>query len=148
GRRSPPSRPCRSELGDAEERVMQEVHEALESLPLRRPDLLRQAMLIDGAWVQADDGRTMDVRNPSTGKLVARVPNGGAAETRRAVAAAAKAMAGWRSTLAKERSAVLRRLYDLMLEHIDDLAVIMTAEQGKPLAEARGETLYAAGFIE
>jgi succinate-semialdehyde dehydrogenase/glutarate-semialdehyde dehydrogenase len=117
-------------------------------LPLKQPDLLRQAMLIDGAWVQADSGRILEVRNPATGKLVARVPNGGAEETRRAIVAAERAVRGWRAALPKERSKVLRRLYELMLEHVDDLALIMTAEQGKPLSESRGEILYAAGFIE
>ncbi|MBR8067691.1 NAD-dependent succinate-semialdehyde dehydrogenase [Burkholderia ambifaria] len=105
-------------------------------------------MLIDGEWVQADSGQTLEVRNPATGELVARVPNGGAAETRRAIAAAERAMNGWRKTLAKERAKVLRTLYDLMLANVDDLALIMTAEQGKPLVESRGEILYAAGFIE
>jgi len=117
-------------------------------LALKDPGLLRQAMLIDGEWVQADSGQTLEVRNPATGELVARVPNGGAAETKRAIAAAERAMVGWRKALPKDRSKVLRTLYDLMLAHIDDLAVIMTAEQGKPLVESRGEILYAAGFIE
>ncbi|RKR31347.1 NAD-dependent succinate-semialdehyde dehydrogenase [Paraburkholderia sp. BL17N1] len=120
----------------------------LITLPLKDPSLLRQAMLIDGEWVQADSGQTLEVRNPATGELVAHVPDGGANETRRAIAAAERAMRGWRKTLPKERARVLRTLYDLMLAHIDDLAVIMTAEQGKPLVESRGEILYAAGFIE
>jgi len=117
-------------------------------LHLKDPDLLRQAMLIGGEWVQADSGETIEVRNPATGELVARVPNGGAAETRRAIAAAEKAMRTWRNTLPKERSKVLRKLFDLMHENLEDLAVIMTAEQGKPLVESRGEIVYAAGFIE
>jgi len=119
-----------------------------KQLPLKDPGLLRQAMLIDGQWVQADSGQTIEVRNPATGELVARVPNGGAAETRRAIEAAERAMKDWRKTLPKQRAIVLRKLYELMLEHIDDLATIMTAEQGKPLVESRGEILYAAGFIE
>ncbi len=118
------------------------------TLQLKDPDLLREAMLIDGQWVQADNGQTIEVRNPATGELVARVPNGGMRETQRAVAAAERAMKGWRKTLPKERSKVLRKLFDLMLENIDDLAKIMTAEQGKPLGESRGEIIYAAGFIE
>jgi succinate-semialdehyde dehydrogenase/glutarate-semialdehyde dehydrogenase len=118
------------------------------TLHLKDPDLLRQAMLIDGEWVQADSGQSIEVRNPATGELVARVPNGGTAETRRAIAAAERAMHGWRKTLPKERAKVLRKLYDLMLENIEDLAIIMTAEQGKPLVESRSEILYAAGFIE
>lgn len=120
----------------------------ITQLPLKDPDLLRQAMLIDGEWVQADSGQTLEVRNPATGDLVARVPNGGAEETRRAIAAAERAMIGWRKTLPKERAKVLRKLYELMLANLDDLAAIMTAEQGKPLVESRGEILYAAGFIE
>ncbi|MDR6447815.1 succinate-semialdehyde dehydrogenase/glutarate-semialdehyde dehydrogenase [Paraburkholderia terricola] len=118
------------------------------ALPLKDPGLLRQAMLIDGEWVPADSGETLEVRNPATGERVARVPNGGANETRRAIAAAERAMRVWRKALPKERAKVLRTLYDLMLANIDDLAVIMTAEQGKPLVESRGEILYAAGFIE
>ncbi|ATP45654.1 succinate-semialdehyde dehydrogenase / glutarate-semialdehyde dehydrogenase [Pseudomonas sp. URIL14HWK12:I8] len=118
------------------------------TLQLKDPDLLRQAMLIDGQWVPADNGQSIEVRNPATGELVAHVPNGGMRETQRAVAAAERAMKGWRKTLPKERSRILRKLFDLMLENIDDLAKIMTAEQGKPLVESRGEITYAAGFIE
>ncbi|MBH3397600.1 MULTISPECIES: NAD-dependent succinate-semialdehyde dehydrogenase [Pseudomonas] len=117
-------------------------------MQLKDPDLLREAMLIDGQWVQAENGQTIEVRNPATGELVALVPNGGERETQRAVAAAERAMKSWRKTLPKERSKVLRKLFDLMLENIDDLAKIMTAEQGKPLVESRGEIIYAAGFIE
>ena len=117
-------------------------------LALRDPDLFRQAILIDGHWVQADSGETIEVRNPATGALVGRVPRAGTAETRRAIAAAERAMQGWRKALPKERARVLRNLYNLMHQHIDDLALIMTAEQGKPLSEARGEIQYAAGFIE
>ena len=120
----------------------------VKKLPLRDPDLLRQAILIDGKWVQADSGQTINVINPATGDLVARVPNAGAAETKRAIEAAERAMRGWRKTLPKERAKILRKLYDLMIEHIEDLAIIMTAEQGKPLVESRGEILYAAAFIE
>ncbi|MEH3106446.1 MAG: NAD-dependent succinate-semialdehyde dehydrogenase [Sphingomonas fennica] len=105
-------------------------------------------MLIDGEWVAADDGGTIDVRNPATGALIARVPNGGAAETERAIAAADRAMRGWRAALPGERSRVLRNLYDLVIEHAADLALLITAEQGKPLAEAHGEIRYAAGFFE
>lgn len=117
-------------------------------LSLKNPGLLRQAMLIDGEWVQADSGESVRVCNPATGEVIARVPNGGGSETRRAIAAAAKAMCSWRKTTAKERSNILRKLYNLMLENLDDLAAIITAEQGKPLSEARGEILYASGFIE
>ncbi|OYV84793.1 MAG: succinate-semialdehyde dehydrogenase (NADP(+)), partial [Acidiphilium sp. 21-68-69] len=118
------------------------------TLRLNDPTLLREANYIDGAWVQAESGRTLDVLNPATGELVGRVPAMGEAETRRAVEAAGRALAGWRAMLAKERAAILRRLYELMMANQDDLGAIMTAEQGKPLAEAKGEIAYAAGFIE
>jgi succinate-semialdehyde dehydrogenase/glutarate-semialdehyde dehydrogenase len=122
--------------------------DAITSLPLKDPDLFRQANCINGEWVQADSGKTLEVRNPSTGDVVGRVPAMGAAETRRAIEAAHAAQKGWRAMLAKERSAILRRLFDLMLANTDDLAAIMTAEQGKPLAESKGEIAYAASFIE
>lgn len=121
--------------------------EQVTALPLSAPDLLRQALLIDGQWVPADSGETLEVCNPATGALIAHVPKAGAAETRRAIAAATRALPGWRSRLAKERSLILRNLYDLMIAHIDDLALIITSEQGKPLAEAKGEILYAASFM-
>ena len=118
------------------------------SLPLKDASLLRQANLIGGAWVQADSGRTVPVRNPANGELVGEVPAMGAAETRRAIEAAHRAQPAWRVLLAKERATILRRLFELMLANTDDLAVIMTAEQGKPLAESKGEVAYAASFIE
>jgi succinate-semialdehyde dehydrogenase/glutarate-semialdehyde dehydrogenase len=117
-------------------------------LPLKDPSLLVQANLIGGAWVQADSGRMLDVRNPANGELVGQVPAMGAAETVRAIDAAAAAQKAWRGRTAKERQKPLRKLFDLMMENQEDLAVIMTAEQGKPLAEARGEIAYAASFIE
>ncbi len=117
-------------------------------LPLKDPTLFRQANCIDGKWVQADSGRTIVVKNPATGEAIGEVPALGAAETRRAIEAANRALAGWRAMLAKERAAILRKLNDLMLANADDLAVIMTAEQGKPLAESKGEIAYAASFIE
>ena len=117
-------------------------------LPLKDPSLFRQACCIDGQWVQAANGRTLPVRNPATGTVIGEVPALGAAETRQAIEAAARAFPAWRAMLAKERSAILRRLFTLMGENTDDLAVIMTAEQGKPLAESRGEIAYAASFIE
>ncbi|HTR17734.1 MAG TPA: NADP-dependent succinate-semialdehyde dehydrogenase [Acetobacteraceae bacterium] len=118
------------------------------ALPLKDPDLLRQANLIDGQWVQADSGRTAPVRNPANGEVIGAVPQVGVAETRRAIEAAQRAQKAWRRLTAKERQKPLRRLFDLMLENQEDLAVIMTAEQGKPLPEARGEIAYAASFIE
>jgi succinate-semialdehyde dehydrogenase/glutarate-semialdehyde dehydrogenase len=117
-------------------------------LPLKDSELFRQANYIAGQWVQADSGKTSTVRNPANGEVVGTVPAMGAAETRRAIEAAHKAFPAWRAMLAKERSAILRRLNDLMLANADDLAAIMTAEQGKPLAESKGEIAYAASFIE
>ncbi|HQT84351.1 MAG: succinate-semialdehyde dehydrogenase (NADP(+)) [Acidiphilium sp. 37-64-53] len=117
-------------------------------LKLSDPTLLREDNLIGGKWVGADDGATIEILNPATGALVGRVPAMGAAETRRAIVAADAALAGWRGMLAKERARILRKLFDLMMANQDDLAVIMTAEQGKPLAESKGEIAYAAGFIE
>ena len=117
-------------------------------LPLKDPTLFRQANCIDGKWVQADSGRTIVVKNPATGEAIGEVPALGAAETRRAIEAAHRAQAAWRAMLAKDRAAILRKLNDLMLANADDLAVIMTAEQGKPLSESKGEIAYAASFIE
>ncbi len=117
-------------------------------LKLKNPGLLREQAYLDGRWVDADDGGTIDVTNPATGESVARVPRMGAAEARRAIEAANRAWGPWRRRTAKERAAILRRWYDLMLANADDLAAIMTAEQGKPLAEAKGEVTYAASFIE
>src|SRR5580692_7025317 len=117
-------------------------------LPLADPTLFRQANCIDGKWVQADSGRTIVVKNPATGEPIGEVPALGGAETRRAIEAAHRAQGPWRAMLAKERATILRKLNDLMLENADDLAVIITAEQGKPLAESKGEIAYAASFIE
>ena len=117
-------------------------------LPLKDPSLFRQANCIDGKWVQADSGKTIQVPNPATGEVIGEVPALGAAETRRAIEAANRAWPAWRAMLAKERAAILRKLNDLMLANTDDLAAIMTAEQGKPLAESKGEIAYAASFIE
>ncbi len=117
-------------------------------LPLKDPTLFRQANFIDGKWVEADSGKTIVVRNPATGEAIGEVPAMGTAETRRAIDAAHRAQPAWRAHTAKERAAILRRLNDLMLANAGDLAVIMTAEQGKPLAESRGEIAYAASFLE
>jgi succinate-semialdehyde dehydrogenase/glutarate-semialdehyde dehydrogenase len=117
-------------------------------IPLKDTSLLREANFIDGKWVQADSGATLEVRNPATGELVGEVPALGTAETRRAIEAANRAFPAWRALLAHERSAILRKLSDLMLQNTEDLALIMTSEQGKPLAESRGEIAYAASFIE
>ncbi|MCC2638893.1 MAG: gabD [Moraxellaceae bacterium] len=117
-------------------------------LELKRPDLLRSQVLLDGAWCDADEGGQLAVTNPATGELIVSVPRLGAAETERAIAAAERALPAWRARAAKERAQILRRWYQLMMEHQEDLARILTCEQGKSLAEARGEVAYAAAFIE
>lgn len=110
--------------------------------------LLRQQCYINGAWVDADNGATLEVTNPATGEVLGSVPKMGTAETRRAIEAANVAYPAWRALTAKERSNRLRRWFELMMENQEDLAVLMTCEQGKPLAESRGEIAYAASFIE
>ena len=115
---------------------------------LNDPDLLRTKAFINGEWVDADDGTTFKVLNPATHEVIAEVANCGAAETRRAIEAAEVAQKAWAAKSAMERSAILRKWNDLMLEHTEDLAVIMTLEQGKILAESRGEIVYSASFIE
>ncbi|MGJ7530623.1 NAD-dependent succinate-semialdehyde dehydrogenase [Variovorax sp. GB1P17] len=117
-------------------------------LQLKDPSLLRYQAWVAGQWIDADDGKTLQVLNPANGELLGSVPLCGSAETERAIAAAASAQQAWAGRSAKERSAVLRRLNDLMLANTEDLALILTSEQGKPLAEARGEIAYAASFIE
>ncbi len=117
-------------------------------LPLKDPTLFRQANCLDGKWVEADNGKTIMVKNPATGEAIGEVPAMGTAETRRAIEAAHRAFPAWRAMLAKERRAILQRLAGLMLANADDLGTIMTAEQGKPLTESKGEIGYAASFIE
>ncbi len=109
---------------------------------------LRQQCYIDGQWCDADGGAAIDVTDPGTGKVMGTVPKMGADETRRAIEAAHKALPGWRAKTAGERSKLLRRLFDLMMQHKDDLGELLSREQGKPLAEGRGEIAYGAGFIE
>jgi succinate-semialdehyde dehydrogenase/glutarate-semialdehyde dehydrogenase len=110
--------------------------------------LLRDRAYVDGKWVEADSGETFPVVNPATGETVAEVPRLGAAETRRAIEAAERALPAWRAETAKERARILRRFADLVVERVEDLAVLMTTEQGKPLAESRAEVEYAASFLE
>ncbi|MEE8371718.1 MAG: NAD-dependent succinate-semialdehyde dehydrogenase, partial [Sphingomonadales bacterium] len=117
-------------------------------MKLDNPGLFRQQCYIGGQWVDADDGATEDIFNPATGEVIGTVPTMGEAETLRAIDAAEASWEGWRSLTARERATVLRRYNDLIVANQEDLAVIMTTEQGKPLAEARGEVLYAASFIE
>ncbi|MGK5035977.1 NADP-dependent succinate-semialdehyde dehydrogenase [Janthinobacterium sp. LB3P118] len=117
-------------------------------LQLKDPTLLRYQAYVNGAWADADGGQTINVSNPATGEHIGTVPLMGAAETRRAIEAANAAWPAWRKKTAKERAAVLRRWHDLILENADDLALIMTTEQGKPLPEAKGEVQFGASFIE
>jgi succinate-semialdehyde dehydrogenase/glutarate-semialdehyde dehydrogenase len=117
-------------------------------LTLKDPSLLRQQCFIAGQWCDADGGATISVTNPATGEVLGTVPKMGAAETRRAIDAANAAWPEWRKKPAKTRAAILRKWNDLILANADDLAALMTAEQGKPLAESKGEIAYAASFIE
>jgi succinate-semialdehyde dehydrogenase / glutarate-semialdehyde dehydrogenase len=110
--------------------------------------LLRSQLYINGQWVDADNGATMPVLNPANKEKIIDIPNAGAAETRRAIEAADVAFASWKNVVAKERSAILKRWYQLIMENQEDLAQLMTAEQGKPLAESRGEVGYGAAFVE
>ncbi|MBX3615420.1 MAG: NAD-dependent succinate-semialdehyde dehydrogenase [Burkholderiaceae bacterium] len=118
------------------------------TLQLKDMRLLKRKGYIDGKWVDADARGSFAVTNPATGEKIVEVTDMGAAETRRALAAAQRALPAWRAKPAKERAAVLRKWYDLILAHADDLALLMTTEQGKPLAEARGEVVYGASFVE
>ena len=118
------------------------------ALELKDAGLLRTQAYLAGEWTAAQTGATRDVLNPASGEKLGTVPNMGAADTRRAIEAAAAALPAWAKKTAQERAVILRRWYELMLANQEDLARIMTAEQGKPLAEARGEIAYAAGFIE
>ncbi|MGO4328631.1 NAD-dependent succinate-semialdehyde dehydrogenase [Cupriavidus sp. 2TAF22] len=115
---------------------------------LKDAALMRTHAYIDGEWAQADDGARFPVTNPANGARIAEVPDMGEAETLRAIAAAERAQVAWRATTAKHRADCLRRWYDLIRLHQADLAALMTAEQGKPLAEAEGEVVYGASFVE
>ena len=116
--------------------------------PLQDPSLFRNQSYVNGEWINADSGTRFDIDNPADGSIIASVPNCGAAETRRAIEAAKAALPAWRALTAKQRAALLRRWFDLMLLNADDLALILTTEQGKPLPEAKGEIMYGASFIE
>jgi succinate-semialdehyde dehydrogenase / glutarate-semialdehyde dehydrogenase len=115
---------------------------------LNNTGLLRSRCFIGGAWTDSATGQRIEVHNPATGELLGTVPSLGREETRQAIAAAEAAWPGWRNRTAHERSRIIRRWYDLIVENCHDLAVIMTAEQGKPLPEAQGEVLYGASFVE
>jgi succinate-semialdehyde dehydrogenase / glutarate-semialdehyde dehydrogenase len=120
----------------------------MTTFTLQDQELFRSQAYIGGKWCDADNGATLKVNNPATGEILGTVPMMGAAETRRAIEAAKDAFADWSRKPAKERSLLLRRWHDLMLANIEDLGKLMTAEQGKPLTEAKGEVAYAASFIE
>jgi succinate-semialdehyde dehydrogenase/glutarate-semialdehyde dehydrogenase len=117
-------------------------------MELKDRSLLQTGAYVDGAWIDADDGAVTEVVNPSTGQVIAQVAKCGTRETERAIDAAERAQRDWARRTAKERAGLLRRLYDLMMANQDDLAAILTAEQGKPLEEAKGEIAYGAAFIE
>ena len=117
-------------------------------MKLKSPRLLREACLVDGAWMNADPEATISVFNPSNGSIIARVPSLGSDRVEQAIDAANRALPSWAGMAARDRSAILRRWFDLIIANADDLATLMTAEQGKPIAEAKGEILYAASFVE
>jgi succinate-semialdehyde dehydrogenase/glutarate-semialdehyde dehydrogenase len=117
-------------------------------MKLRDPDLLRTRAFIGGNWVEASGGATLAVVNPASGESLGSVPDMGIADTRRAIEAAARAFPAWAALTAKERAVILRRWYELLMANQEDLGTLMTAEQGKPLAEAKGEIAYGAAFIE
>ena len=117
-------------------------------LPLRDPSLFREQAFVGGRWESSPTGKVKQVVNPANGQLVGSVPNLGAAETRRAIEAADKALPHWRARTAKERAQILRKWFELMMANQEDLAMLMTIEQGKPLVESRGEIAYAASFVE
>jgi len=118
------------------------------AIELKDPSLLRQQCYVDGKWIDADDGGSMPVVDPATGMPVGTAPVMHAAETRRAIDAANRALPAWRSKTARERSAILRKWQDLMLANVEDLALILTTEQGKPLSEAKGEVTIGAAYVE
>jgi succinate-semialdehyde dehydrogenase/glutarate-semialdehyde dehydrogenase len=128
--------------------MQQAVRKPLNGLPIKDQSLFREQCYIDGKWAAADSGKTIDVTNPATGAVLGTIPNMGATETRRAIEAANAAWPAWRSKTAKERCNIMRKWFNLMMENQDDLAIIMTAEQGKPLAESKGEVAYGASFVE
>jgi succinate-semialdehyde dehydrogenase/glutarate-semialdehyde dehydrogenase len=117
-------------------------------MQLQDTKLLRTQAYVDGDWIDADSGETTDIVNPANGEVIAQVARCGREETRRAITAAARALPDWRARTAQERARAIRRLFELMMEHQEDLARIMTAEQGKPISESRGEIAYGASFLE
>ena len=120
----------------------------LPALPLKDPKLFREQCYLDGAWQGAAGGKSFPVHNPASGAPLGTVPDMGADETRRAIAAAEAALPAWRAKTGKERAAILRKWNDLILANLDDLALILTSEQGKPLAESKGEVTIGAAYVE
>src|SRR5688572_19558179 len=118
------------------------------AIPPKDPQLFRDRAYVDGQWAEADSRKRFGVDNPADGAAIGSVPDMGGAETRRAIEAANAALPAWRALPAKERSRILRKWFDLIIANADDLALILTAEQGKPLAEAKGEIVYGASFVE
>ncbi len=135
-------------LPTAEETMNAPTRAGLPAITLKDPKLFREQCFIDGQWADADSRKTLPVTNPANGEVLGSIPDMGAAETRRAIDAANAAWPAWRARTAKERHAILLRWFNLMMQHQEDLAQLLTAEQGKPLAEARGEIAYGASFIE
>ena len=120
----------------------------MSTLPLQDLNLLKSQCLINGVWVDAHDRATIEVRNPATGALIGTIPNAGATQTQQAIQAAELALPAWKARTADDRARILRRWFELMMAHQEDLALLMTSEQGKPLAESHGEITYAASYIE
>ncbi len=118
------------------------------TLMLKDKSLIKNQAYIDGQWISADSGETVPVINPATGEILVEVPKCGTVETRRMIEAASAAQKAWAKTTAKERAALLRKWFNLIVENQEDLAQLLTAEQGKPLAEARGEIAYGANYVE
>ncbi len=135
-------------MEDPKEMTAQAEPIAAATPELRDGALFREHCYIDGRWTGADSGAVIEVSNPASGEILGTIPKMGAAETRRAIEAAEKAWPAWRDLLAKERATILRKWFELILENQEDLAQLMTLEQGKPLAEAKGEVVYGASFIE
>ncbi|MCK5166434.1 MAG: aldehyde dehydrogenase family protein, partial [Rhodospirillaceae bacterium] len=117
-------------------------------MQLNDTNLIKNKCYVNGKWVDAGSGESFEVTNPATGSVISTVPNFGADETRAAIQAAENAYPEWRAKTAKERAVLLRNWYELIIDAADDLATLMTAEQGKPLTEARGEVVYGASFVE
>lgn len=128
--------------------IYQRLNKKEVTMNLKNPSLFRQQCYINGQWLDADNGQTINVTNPATNDVIGTVPKMGTDETRKAIEVAEKAQVAWRRKTAKERSAILRRWYDLLLKNQEDLALLLTLEQGKPLAEAKGEIAYGASYLE